>query len=97
VALLKLANLVPLQCRDMSCRALFGGDYHWSILATGRHQMGLCTVGAVMGANVRVGLEGRRIGGAYGRDLRRLKKIEMSERGYWDEEVATQPPPHWRD
>jgi uncharacterized protein (DUF849 family) len=36
---------------------LFGDDYHWSILATGRHQMGLCTVGAVLGANVRVGLE----------------------------------------
>jgi len=36
---------------------LFGDAYHWSILATGRHQLGLCTVGAVMGANVRVGLE----------------------------------------
>jgi uncharacterized protein (DUF849 family) len=36
---------------------LFGDDYLWSILATGRHQMGLCTIGAVMGANVRVGLE----------------------------------------
>ena len=36
---------------------LFGEDYQWSILATGRHQLGLCTVGAVMGANVRVGLE----------------------------------------
>jgi 3,5-dioxohexanoate:acetyl-CoA acetone transferase len=36
---------------------LFGGDYHWSILAAGRHQMPLCTMGATMGANVRVGLE----------------------------------------
>ena len=36
---------------------LFGGDYHWSILAAGRHQMGLCTMGAMMGGNVRVGLE----------------------------------------
>jgi uncharacterized protein (DUF849 family) len=36
---------------------LFGDDYHWSILAAGRHQMALCTVGAVSGANVRVGLE----------------------------------------
>jgi uncharacterized protein (DUF849 family) len=36
---------------------LFGGDYHWSILAAGRHQLALCTVGAVSGANVRVGLE----------------------------------------
>lgn len=36
---------------------LFGNDYLWSILAAGRHQMALCTMGAVMGGNVRVGLE----------------------------------------
>jgi uncharacterized protein (DUF849 family) len=36
---------------------LFGADYRWSILAAGRHQMSLCTMGAVMGGNVRVGLE----------------------------------------
>jgi len=35
----------------------FGDYYQWSILAAGRHQMGLCTMGAVMGGNVRVGLE----------------------------------------
>jgi len=36
---------------------LFGGDYEWSILGAGRHQMSLCTMGAMMGGNVRVGLE----------------------------------------
>lgn len=36
---------------------LFGKDYLWSILAAGRHQMPLCTMGAIMGGNVRVGLE----------------------------------------
>jgi uncharacterized protein (DUF849 family) len=36
---------------------LFGKDYHWSVLAAGRHQMPLLTHAAVMGANVRVGLE----------------------------------------
>ncbi len=36
---------------------LFGDDYYWSVLAAGRHQMGLCTVAAQMGGNVRVGLE----------------------------------------
>ena len=37
---------------------LFGRkNYHWSILGAGRHQMPLLTVGAVMGGNVRVGLE----------------------------------------
>jgi uncharacterized protein (DUF849 family) len=36
---------------------LFGDAYHWSILGAGRHQIGLLTVGAQMGGNVRVGLE----------------------------------------
>ncbi|MBV8150641.1 MAG: 3-keto-5-aminohexanoate cleavage protein [Candidatus Eremiobacteraeota bacterium] len=36
---------------------LFGNDYQWSILAAGRHQMNLITMGATMGGNVRVGLE----------------------------------------
>jgi uncharacterized protein (DUF849 family) len=36
---------------------LFGDDYHWSILAAGRHQLGFVTQGAIMGGNVRVGLE----------------------------------------
>jgi len=36
---------------------LFGDQYAWSILAAGRHQLPLCTMGAVMGGNVRVGLE----------------------------------------
>ena len=36
---------------------LFGDAYQWSILAAGRHQMPVCTMAAVMGANVRVGLE----------------------------------------
>ena len=36
---------------------LFGNDYHWSVLGAGRHQMSLLTYAAVMGANMRVGLE----------------------------------------
>jgi uncharacterized protein (DUF849 family) len=36
---------------------LFGADYQWSILAAGRHQINLATVGLTMGSNVRVGLE----------------------------------------
>lgn len=36
---------------------LFGEDYHWSILAAGRHQLPFVTQGAIMGGNVRVGLE----------------------------------------
>ena len=36
---------------------LFGDDYLWSVLAGGRHQLPLVTMGSVMGGNVRVGLE----------------------------------------
>jgi uncharacterized protein (DUF849 family) len=36
---------------------LFGDDYHWSILGAGRHQMGLITMGAIMGGHCRVGIE----------------------------------------
>jgi uncharacterized protein (DUF849 family) len=36
---------------------LFGDSYYWSILAAGRHQLPLVTMGAIMGGNVRVGLE----------------------------------------
>ena len=36
---------------------LFGKDYVWSLFAAGRHQMPFITMGAVMGASVRVGLE----------------------------------------
>src|SRR5882724_6481858 len=36
---------------------LFGDQYAWSVLAAGRHQMPLISMGAIMGSNVRVGLE----------------------------------------
>ncbi|MEJ1962046.1 MAG: 3-keto-5-aminohexanoate cleavage protein [Gammaproteobacteria bacterium] len=36
---------------------LFGGGFEWSVLAAGRHQMAMCTHAALLGGNVRVGLE----------------------------------------
>jgi uncharacterized protein (DUF849 family) len=36
---------------------LFGNDYLWSVLAGGRHQINFCTTAAMLGGNVRVGLE----------------------------------------
>ena len=36
---------------------LFGDDYYWSVLAAGRHQLGFVTMSAIMGGNIRVGLE----------------------------------------
>jgi uncharacterized protein (DUF849 family) len=38
-------------------RKLFGDAHEWSVLAAGRHQMALATMGSVCGSNVRVGLE----------------------------------------
>jgi len=37
--------------------SLFGNDYVWSVLAAGKSQMPFATMGAMMGGNVRVGLE----------------------------------------
>jgi uncharacterized protein (DUF849 family) len=36
---------------------LFGDQYQWSVLAAGRHQMNFVTKAAMLGGNVRVGLE----------------------------------------
>jgi uncharacterized protein (DUF849 family) len=36
---------------------LFGNDYYLSVLAAGRHQMPFVTLSAILGGNVRVGLE----------------------------------------
>jgi uncharacterized protein (DUF849 family) len=36
---------------------LFGEQYHWSILAAGRYQLSFVSMGAIMGGNIRVGLE----------------------------------------
>jgi len=41
----------------MMADKLFKDDYYWSVLAAGRHQLGFVTMSAVMGGNVRVGLE----------------------------------------
>jgi len=43
--------------RETANRLFGAGSYRWSVLAAGRHQMPLLTQAAVMGANVRVGLE----------------------------------------
>ena len=36
---------------------LFGTDYEWSVLAAGRHQMNFATQAALLGGNLRVGME----------------------------------------
>ncbi len=47
-------NLVFM--RDTADR-LFGGDYVWSVLAAGRHQLAFTTMAGILGGHVRVGLE----------------------------------------
>ena len=45
-----------LHMRRMALK-LFGDDHEWSVLAAGRYQMPFATKAAIMGGNVRVGLE----------------------------------------
>jgi uncharacterized protein (DUF849 family) len=40
-----------------TAQRLFGAEVEWSVLAAGRHQMAMCTHNALIGGNVRVGLE----------------------------------------
>ncbi len=49
-----LENLAHMR---LICDKLFGEDYYLSVLAAGRHQMSFITQSALLGGNVRVGLE----------------------------------------
>jgi len=52
------AELDNLMFMKRTADRLFGTDaFHWSVLAAGRHQMAFVTQAALMGGNVRVGLE----------------------------------------
>jgi uncharacterized protein (DUF849 family) len=52
------ASLDNLNFMKQKADELFGkGDYEWSVLGAGRHQMTLATHAALMGGHVRVGLE----------------------------------------
>ncbi|TQS40685.1 3-keto-5-aminohexanoate cleavage protein [Cryptosporangium phraense] len=51
------ADLDNLQHLHTIADKLFGVDYEWSVLAAGRHQMPFATSAAMLGGNLRVGLE----------------------------------------
>lgn len=51
------ADPVNLMHMHAIAEKLFGGDYEWSVLAAGRHQMPFATQAAMLGGNLRVGLE----------------------------------------
>ncbi|MFG1204453.1 3-keto-5-aminohexanoate cleavage protein [Xanthobacter aminoxidans] len=70
---------------------LFGTDYVWSVLAAGRHQIPVATQAAMLGGNVRVGLEdslfiGRgQLAANNAEQVRKVRKI-LEELGH---EIAT--------
>lgn len=51
------AHAEDLMHQKRTADRLFGKDYHWSVLAAGKNQMPLATMSALIGGNVRVGLE----------------------------------------
>jgi uncharacterized protein (DUF849 family) len=51
------ADMRNLMFMKETADRLFGADYHWSVLAAGRSQIPFATQAAMMGGNVRVGLE----------------------------------------
>lgn len=51
------ADLRNLMFMKETADRLFGLDFRWSVLAAGRHQMPFATQAAMLGGNVRVGLE----------------------------------------
>ena len=51
------ADMRNLMFMKETADKLFGNNYRWSVLAAGKSQMPFCTQAAMMGGNVRVGLE----------------------------------------
>jgi uncharacterized protein (DUF849 family) len=51
------ADMRNLMFMKETADRLFGADYYWSVLAAGRAQIPFATQAAMMGGNVRVGLE----------------------------------------
>lgn len=51
------ADLDNLMHMHTIANKLFGTEYEWSVLAAGRHQMPFATQAAMLGGNVRVGME----------------------------------------
>jgi uncharacterized protein (DUF849 family) len=51
------ADLDNLQHMYTIAEKLFGDSYEWSVLAAGRHQMPFATQAAMLGGNLRVGME----------------------------------------
>lgn len=85
------ADLDNLIFMKRTADRLFGNDYLWSVLAAGRHQMTFCAQSAMLGGNVRVGLEDSltigpgRLASSNAEQVRKIRRI-IEEFGL---EVAT--------
>jgi uncharacterized protein (DUF849 family) len=82
------ASPVSLMFMKQTADRLLGDAYRFSVLAAGRHQMRLGTMGAVMGGNVRVGLEdsltdgaGRALAPDNAHQVARIRRI-LEEMGF---------------
>jgi uncharacterized protein (DUF849 family) len=66
---------------------LFGDSYQWSVLGAGKHQMPLATQAALLGGNVRVGLEDSlasapgRLATSNAEQVQKIRKV-LEELGY---------------
>jgi len=86
-------DAAPEQLMHMKATAdrLLGDNYRFSVLAAGRWQLPLATMGTIMGGNVRVGLEDsllikrRTLAGSNAEQVAKIRRI-IEELGY---EIAT--------
>jgi uncharacterized protein (DUF849 family) len=51
------AELDNMMFMLQTAKKLFGDQFEWSVLAAGKHQMNFATQSAMLGGNLRVGLE----------------------------------------
>ncbi|WP_099867610.1 3-keto-5-aminohexanoate cleavage protein [Pararhizobium haloflavum] len=82
------ASAESLMAMKATADRLLGNDYRFSVLAAGRRQMPLGTMGAVIGGNVRVGLEdslfdgnSRALAESNADQVRRMRRI-LEELGF---------------
>jgi len=81
------AEMENIMFMKQTADRLFGDDYVWSVLAAGRYQMPFVTQAAMLGGNVRVGLEdslniGRgKLARSNAEQVRKVRRI-LEELGY---------------
>ncbi|RIK88145.1 MAG: 3-keto-5-aminohexanoate cleavage protein [Hyphomicrobiales bacterium] len=81
------AEMENIMFMKQTADRLFGDDYVWSVLAAGRYQMPFVTQAAMLGGNVRVGLEDSlnigkgKLASSNAEQVRKVRRI-LEELGY---------------